>query len=258
MKNVLVAVLFLILFTFSCTLFNNPHLDVYSMNNAAGEQYTIYIMQTNPGNTVDHIIYVLDGDWNSGTVYQEIEGYDGNNMVVGLGYPDTTRRLFDYTPTDNGEFTSGGSDAFFRFIRDSLNTMIDEKYGIAHLTRDERFFLGHSLGGLCALYCLYTANDIAGSFIAISPAIDWDLFHIYRVKDIYSDSVDGEWLNLYASMGALESVAFINDFTVFTDAIASDSNVNLFTEIINYRDHGTVVKPSIKNAFAIFHDMGIF
>lgn len=257
MRTPLLVILTIIIYT-SCALFDNPHLDIYSMNNAAGEEYRIYIMQTRPGETVKHVIYVLDGDWNASIVYQQIEQYEGNNMVVGIGYPDTTRRLFDYTPTDNGVFTSGGSDVFFQFIRDSVNAMIDEKYGIAHLTRNERFFLGHSLGGLCAIYCLYTANDIAGSFVAISPAIDWDMFYIYGVKELYSDSVDGDWLNLYSSMGALESDAFINDFNVFTQAIASDSNINLFTEIINYRDHNTVVKPSIKNAFAIFNDMGVF
>ena len=248
-----------VLLIVTCTLFDNPSLDVFNIDNNAGEGYKIIVMQTYPGDSIEHIIYVLDGDWNTTTVYDELLIYKENSLIIGIGYPDTTRRLFDYTPTSIEEYNSGGGDAFIGFINNKLIPFIDSIYSTAHIERKDRILLGHSLGGLFTLYMMYEANEHFKSFVSLSPAIDWDLHLINRVENDSYDDVSDDSLNLYIAIGGSESETFIRDFGILTEIIESrDNNMTVFVDIIGYRTHNSMVEPGINNAFELFREYHIF
>lgn len=94
-------------------------------------------------------------------------------LVVGV---ENTIRPRDLTPpsedpADAESFpVRGGADAFQAFIADELIPWIDEHWR----TRPFRILIGHSHGGLFAIYSLITRPDLFNGYIAISPSLQWD------------------------------------------------------------------------------------
>ena len=96
-------------------------------------------------------------------------------IVVGIYNTDRAR---DMTPTkpekavDGTPWTGSGAGAknFLSFIADELIPTIEHKYR----TRPYRVLVGHSLGGLFAIYALTTRPDVFNAYLAISPSLWWD------------------------------------------------------------------------------------
>lgn len=89
-------------------------------------------------------------------------------IVVGIPNIDRGR---DLTPTHIEEqATSGGGDAFLKFIEEELIPHIDQHYR----TQPYRVFFGHSLGGMLAVHALMTHPDLFDACIAASPYLEYD------------------------------------------------------------------------------------
>ena len=108
-------------------------------------------------------------------------------LVVAVTYPTDdinvclTRRGLDLTPTvdDTDEmkiearenYTSGGLDGFLDMLSQEALAEVQQRY-VVDTARMALF--GHSLGGLAALYTLFTRPTMFQSFVAFSPSIWWD------------------------------------------------------------------------------------
>ena len=142
------------------------------------------------------VLYVLDADmlfgWVTALVREAASlravGYPTagfvppNLIVVGIGYPMTVRRqpklafslrTRDQTPTKNPwdkEWggISGGAKNFLRFIRDELMPCINSNY---RTDPTDSTIVGHSLGGLFALYVLFHEPDTFRRYVASSPSL---------------------------------------------------------------------------------------
>ena len=122
-------------------------------------------------------LYVLDGDVAYGMAvsiarYIQIGGNIPELIVVGIGYGsiDKTagnKRNRDYRP-DNED----GAQKFLSFINEELIPFIDSTY---RTIPGDRTINGYSIGGLFALYTLFTQPDTFSRYIVGSPYLKNDL-----------------------------------------------------------------------------------
>jgi predicted alpha/beta superfamily hydrolase len=131
------------------------------------------------------VLYICDGYWD----FTLLNGFYGNLrydrvipalMIVGLGYqgdaPDyETLRRYDYTPVpdpveDPKGLQSGHAAEFLRVLETEMIPFVAREYRV-----DPRFRAlgGSSLGGLFALYALYSRPGLFQAYIAPSPATGW-------------------------------------------------------------------------------------
>lgn len=127
------------------------------------------------------VLYVLDG-WH----FPFMSFLANNNhysekmrsvIMVNLSYPAGVNpmvpRARDFTPTrfTEREANSGGAPAFLRFLADELIPFVDRTY---RTIPTDRGLLGHSYGGLFALYSLIERPGLFQRIVAASPVADWD------------------------------------------------------------------------------------
>jgi hypothetical protein len=183
-----------------------------------------------PGATYD-VLYVLDGDLFFGIavdmtrIMHQLYGELPPILVVGIGYgsgdPSVAGELRgrDFTPTTNDEFEQmgrrlmpdrepllpegqrlGGGHRFLSFLTGELAPLIGERYPVHGMSS---LLWGSSLGGLFALYTLFTAPDAFDGFIVASPAIWWDDDHLFDVEE-RSARPDRARTRLFLGVGGLE------------------------------------------------------
>ena len=92
-------------------------------------------------------------------------------------------RARDFTPTKTSrEATSGGAAAFLDFLEHEVIPFVDRTY---RTIPSDRGLLGHSYGGLFAIYALEQRPALFQRIVAASPALSWDnrlLFSAARQK----------------------------------------------------------------------------
>ena len=120
------------------------------------------------------VVYVLDPGNNLFATFGIVNYYSDmlkimpRMIIVGIVSSDRER---DYLPTPSKEQpTGGGADKFLRFISSELVPLIDSTYP----ANSERCIIGHSAGGLFAIYALQNQPELFGSFICIDPSFWYD------------------------------------------------------------------------------------
>ena len=96
-------------------------------------------------------------------------------IVVGIDNTDRTRDMTPSRPASSfgsapWTRSAGGADKFLSFIADELLPAIDRNYR----TRPYRVLIGHSLGGLFAVYALLNRPEVFKGYIVTSPSLWWD------------------------------------------------------------------------------------
>jgi predicted alpha/beta superfamily hydrolase len=117
------------------------------------------------------VVYVLDPGNNLFATFGIVNYYSDmlkimpRMIIVGIVSNDRER---DYLPTPSQEQpTGGGADKFLHFINSELVTLIDSTYP----ANSERCIIGHSAGGLFAIYALKNQPELFNSFICIDPSL---------------------------------------------------------------------------------------
>jgi predicted alpha/beta superfamily hydrolase len=124
------------------------------------------------------VLYLLDGDENFvqtvGIVRSLTEsGRIPPMLVVGIA---NNERIRDLTPPTQVETENrflpknGGADTFLRFISSELIPYVDAHYR----TRPYKVLVGHSAGGLFAIYTLASNPTLFNAYIAIDPTLSWN------------------------------------------------------------------------------------
>ena len=120
------------------------------------------------------VVYVLDPGNNLFATFGIVNYYSDmlktmpRMIIVGIVSNDREK---DYLPTPSKEQpTGGGADKFLRFINSELITFIDSTYP----ANSERCIIGHSAGGLFAIYALENQPELFSSFICIDPSLWYD------------------------------------------------------------------------------------
>ncbi len=221
------------------------------------------------------VLYLLDGDLHfqsaSGVVQFMSSGINGNcqipeMIVVAILNTDRTR---DLTPThtkigiagmeETRLKSSGGGNAFLKFIRDELFPQTDSKFH----TLPARLLVGHSLGGLLAIYALLKQPDMFQAYIAIDPSLYWDNHLLTQHAEDKIKTIRKLRKSLYIS--SANSPAILNNNPikmrrairklVKTLESAQSENFRLGFQYFDSEDHGSVPLLSLYHGLLfIFED----
>src|SRR6185437_14243045 len=125
------------------------------------------------------VLVVLDGEF-EGEIATAVSrfyadaGQLPNTIVVGVR---NTNRNRDMTPAPAAGFAippeaegAGGAERFLAFLSDELLPYLDQHYRTAPL----RVLVGHSLGGLFAIYALDRRPGLFSGYVVMEPAAWWN------------------------------------------------------------------------------------
>ncbi len=118
------------------------------------------------------IIYLFDGEWNfevtTGIVDYFIRWSRIPSNVAVVAVHNQGTRTLDLTPIkDDNRFPgSGGGKIFLSFLEQELIPFVEKEIGESA----DRLLIGHSFGGLFALYTLFEKPTLFDGCIAISPS----------------------------------------------------------------------------------------
>ncbi|MBX2870872.1 MAG: tetratricopeptide repeat protein [Saprospiraceae bacterium] len=127
------------------------------------------------------VVYLLDGPAHFSAVVSMIENLSSNllcpEMIV-VGIPNTNRTR-DLTPRkgdDSHPFVSpemaeisGGGENFLRFMKEELKPYVEANYPVNSF----EMLIGHSFGGLLAMYAFKHQPDLFNAYISIDPSMWW-------------------------------------------------------------------------------------
>jgi predicted alpha/beta superfamily hydrolase len=185
-----------------------------------GQDYALYIAlpfgygiegQTYP------VVYVLSGDDHFGLTADTARllraGDEAPDLiVVGIGYgpewnvreleKNVKRYVNDLTPTNITTYADlGGAAKFMQFIREELIPFVDANY---QTDPEDRTIVGHSLGGLFALYTLFHAPDTFNRYIALSPSLWWDEGVLFEYESAFAQGHCELAVRLFLAVGERE------------------------------------------------------
>jgi hypothetical protein len=94
------------------------------------------------------------------------------NVSQGSGPNVMALRARDFTPTKTSrEATSGGAATFLDFLEHEVIPFVDRTY---RTIPSDRGLLGHSYGGLFAIYAMEQRPELFQRIVAASPVLGWD------------------------------------------------------------------------------------
>ncbi len=195
------------------------------------------------------VVIVLDGDANIPHVSATTEelARTGRALPLLLVGIENTDRQRDLTPpitrTElerpvNGPV--GGAGKFLSFISDELLPELDRNYR----TRPTRILIGHSYGGLFAVYTLLNRPDLFKAYIVASPSLWWD--HQALARQAESFVIDHKDLQaaVYMTM-ADEGGEMLGGAQKVVGALASVRSMGVSFQLWPDENHGSVVMRSV-------------
>ena len=139
------------------------------------------------------VLYVLDGDENFVQAVGIVRSLADSDrippmLVVGIGNTERTRDLTPPTEVENeNRFfpKNGGADAFLQFFGGELIPYVDTHYR----TRPYKVLVGHSAGGLFAIYALASSPTLFNAYIAIDPMLSWNnQAAVTKLETVFKDT----------------------------------------------------------------------
>jgi predicted alpha/beta superfamily hydrolase len=158
------------------------------------------------------VVYLMDSQWDFPLLTalygeQYYDGFIPQLIIVGVTWgginpkPDSLRTR-DYTPTkENRSPQSGGADNFLSFMKNELFSFIETNY---EADKNDRTLMGSSLGGLFAMYTLFTHPEMFHRYVAASPAFGWDNEVLYQYEKKYFEKKSNPPAKLFMCMGGVE------------------------------------------------------
>src|SRR5215204_2658271 len=219
-----------------------------------GEERTI-LVRVPPGYETNKlrypVLYMTDGNAHIGHTSSTVEFLARNGrmaelIVVGITNTDRTR---DLSPTHvkttvaGGDSalqfpSSGGADKFLKFIETELIPEIEKRYRV----QPNRILAGHSLGGLFAIHAMVTRPELFQSYVAVSPALQWDnQVAVKRAEDFFK--ARKEWqATLFMSLGR-EPGPIDDGFHQLKQVLEKNQTKGFEWEaqVLDDEDHGSVV-----------------
>lgn len=126
------------------------------------------------------VLVVLDGEFEHEIAASIARFYAATSIlpptiVIGVRNVDrmrdmTTKPAPSFTPPKEAVASAGGADRFLTFLADELLPYVDRSYRTAPM----RVLVGHSLGGMFALYALAQRPTAFTGYVVMEPAIWWN------------------------------------------------------------------------------------
>ena len=168
-----------------------------------GRTYRIQVMAVGDVPDTGYMpVYVLDGDMMFPTAASAAYTYYNHAkdngaqplLIVGIGYDngkmlDIPMRSLDYTPPmyARGKISAsqpkrGEADVFLRMIQSELKPLLQQQY---RLQADKATLIGHSYGGVLALYALLQHPNDFSHYVISSPSMWWNEGALQTLPDSY-------------------------------------------------------------------------
>ena len=155
-----------------------------------GDTYEIIIRKPKIFDTTRsyHLVYFTDAGIRSGNVIlSQAEENIKNCILIGIAHKGDwdTKRQRDFIPSDAGGYNDknfGQASKFFLFIKDELIPYLDKKF----TKQKSKVFIGHSFGGLLALYMSMRDNKLFGHYYAISPSVWANYKELMKIEKQYA------------------------------------------------------------------------
>lgn len=216
------------------------------------------------------VVFILDGDMFLPTVSNVLDYYSGGYMpeMILVGISNAKNRTRDLTTstitTKYGmpfNEVNGQAINFSKFLEKELIPFIENKYPVTNF----RTLIGHSYGGLFAIYTLMNQPKLFANYLVIDPSLDWDEQKLLKQAEDSLATINFENKAMFMSLSGqlhmqnskitLENVMQdTTDFTLFarsnisfSNAVKNNEKNGLSFEWKFYpRDlHGTIPFPSI-------------
>jgi uncharacterized protein len=190
MKLVSMRIVLLLFLVFQPILSNSQTTDTTKFTSLyTGDAYTIIIKKPKDfdGTKKYNVVYFTDASLNSGKFILGLEAEKITNCVlVGIGHMGShvMRRQRDFIPSDAGGFSSkefGQANKFYFFIKNELMPFVEGKVAFYK----EKIFIGHSFGGLMALYFSLKENKLFDEYYAISPSVWANYGELLKIEEAY-------------------------------------------------------------------------
>ncbi|WP_160716741.1 alpha/beta hydrolase-fold protein [Chitinophaga solisilvae] len=236
---------------------------IYSKILSENRTYSVYLPASYKNNREKKYIvaYVLDGERSKFLEVSGIAQSMHSSFNLKLQIPEiiivsieNTNRTRDFTPTHSLNYldkediaafkSSGEADGFMNFIEKELMLEIKKSFR----TLPQNMIIGHSMGGLFALYCLLEKPELFSYYLLIDPSWFWDHNYIgKRGKEV---------LEKRADMKARVFIALANNFhedprhyqwgMQFYNLLKENKSSDLTAEIKYFEDekHLTVTIPA--------------
>ena len=216
------------------------------------------------------IIYLLDANFYFGLVTEmtrimaECSEFP-DTVVVGIGYPwvepahkaydlVSGLRLRDFSPVTSKfaesevlryspELThveSGGASKFLRFITDELIPWVENEYPAEAL---DRTLVGHSWGGLFALYALFHSTDFH-RYVVCDPDVNYENRVLFEDEQAYAKAHDNLRAKLFISVSN-ENPAPRKEFASILEKRDYEDLTIIYKEMLNCQ-HCESVGPSFQ------------
>ncbi len=189
------------------------------------------------------VLYLLDGPGHFQAVTGMLKNLGDNGIVprmVVVGIPNTDRTR-DLTPTHvdvmfgDSSFvvTSGGGEKFMDFMEKELIPYVENNYPVTSY----RTFVGHSFGGLAAVYSLLSRPQIFSNYVAIDPSLWWDDWIMVNWADSLFTDQNLKGKNLYIGVAnTMEEGMDIN--RVKGDTARSSNHIRSILTFISQTESG--------------------
>ncbi|WP_445683668.1 alpha/beta hydrolase [Sporosarcina sp. FSL K6-3457] len=242
-----------------------PNAEQWEMQSSAEKrkyQIIVHVPSIAAPPTGYPVIYLLDGNSVFATMVEALRMQchrpDKTGVVpaviVGIGYqtnlPFAPDRYYDFTSIPTTEFShtsdgtllpkQGGAAAFLTFIEEELKPQIESEFNI---NKSRQAIFGHSLGGLFALYVLFTKPSAFQSYIAGSPSIHWNKKIMFEAEQKFISCLERSHINaeLLIGMGELEKQHVSRNYDhakKLSDRLAAQSNRGVNVKFAEFEGEG--------------------
>jgi predicted alpha/beta superfamily hydrolase len=169
-------------------------------------------------------------------------------LVVGVDSEDIAQRTRDLTTPSTVESDNrfspggGGAQAFLSFVAGELVPYIEKNYR----ARPYRLLVGHSFGGLFAVYAMIARTKLFNGYIAADPSLDWNNRALVAQAETFFANSKELQADLYvtAAGGSGEPYAAIRRFaSVLGEKAPAGFRWNF--ESMQQDDHMSIPLPSV-------------
>ena len=153
-----------------------------------------------------HLVYLTDAGINSGkTIFSQPDESTKNCILIGIAHKGDwdTKRQRDFIPSDAGGHNNknfGQAAKFFSFIKDELMPHINKKFS----KTKSKVFIGHSFGGLLALYMSMRDNRLFDQYHAVSPSVWANYYELMDIEKNYAAKHKEYYSSISVYAGSLE------------------------------------------------------
>lgn len=153
-----------------------------------------------------HHVYFTDAAIKSGRVIldQPLDSLK-NCILIGLAHKGdwNTKRRRDLIPSDAGGYNSnsfGQASNFYLLFKEELIPFINKKF----VHGKSKVFIGHSFGGLFALYMSIRENKLFDHYYAISPSVWASSYELMKIEKEYASKTKDYNSSVSIYAGSLE------------------------------------------------------